>query len=292
MKTSRTEFIDANGLKLCIRHWGKESAPKLFMVHGWMDIAASFQFVVDSFKEDWHVIAPDVRGFGHSEWAKGDYWLADYLADLEVVLDYYSPKVPVKLVGHSLGGKIVSVYAGLRPDRIEKLVSMEGYGIAENQPEMAYDRLVRWLDAKKKPKRLRQYKNRAAVIAKMMANNPRLTAEKADFLSNYWAEPLENGEWRFLADPKHKLVPSLTRLDEILVCWSKITAPTLFIEGEFSWLGIRKKDPQQAQKEIMRRASCISKLEYVVVTDSGHMIQHDQPEQVAAYIEQFMMRPY
>lgn len=70
MKVSRTEFVDAYDMRLCVRHWGDESAPKLFMIHGWMDISASFQFVVDAFKCDWHVIAPDMRGFGHSGWQK------------------------------------------------------------------------------------------------------------------------------------------------------------------------------------------------------------------------------
>ena len=87
MKVSRTEFVDAYDMRLCVRHWGDESAPKLFMIHGWMDISASFQFVVDAFKRDWHVIAPDMRGFGHSGWAKGGYWFPDYLADLEALLD-------------------------------------------------------------------------------------------------------------------------------------------------------------------------------------------------------------
>ncbi len=291
MKPSRTEYIDANGLRLCVRHWGPEDAPKLFMLHGWMDISASFQFVVDAFQKEWHVIAPDVRGFGHSEWAKGDYWLADYLADLEAVLDHYSPDEPVNLVGHSLGGKITSVYAGIRPNRIARLISMEGYGIAENLPEMMPGRIEKWLDAKKNPKRLRPYKDRQAVVNKLMANNPRLTEERADFLADYWAEQTPTGEWKFMADPKHKLVPSLTRLDEILACWKRITAPVMFVEAEHSWMGIRRRDPEHAQEEIIRRASCIPQLEYVVVMDAGHMMQHDQPEQVASLIERFMDEP-
>lgn len=80
-----------------MRHWGDEDAPKLFMVHGWMDISASFQFIVDAMKRDWHVIAPDLRGFGQSEWAVGGYWFPDYLADLEAMLNHYSPDEPVRL---------------------------------------------------------------------------------------------------------------------------------------------------------------------------------------------------
>lgn len=107
MKVSRTEFVDAYDMRLCVRHWGDESAPKLFMIHGWMDISASFQFVVDAFKCDWHVIAPDMRGFGHSGWAKGGYWFPDYLADLEALLDHYSPNEPVRL--------IVTAWEGISP---------------------------------------------------------------------------------------------------------------------------------------------------------------------------------
>ena len=109
MKVSRTEFVDAHDIRLCVRHWGDADAPKLFMIHGWMDISASFQFVVDALTRDWHVIAPDMRGFGHSAWAQGGYWFPDYLADLEALLDHYSPDAPVRLLGHSLGGNVTSV---------------------------------------------------------------------------------------------------------------------------------------------------------------------------------------
>ena len=67
MKASRSEFLDIRGLRYHVRTWGNASAPKLFLLHGWMDVSASFQFVVDELRRDWHVIAPDWRGFGLSE---------------------------------------------------------------------------------------------------------------------------------------------------------------------------------------------------------------------------------
>ena len=68
MTPSRSRFLSIRGLRYHLREWGLEGAPKLFMLHGWMDVSASFQFVVDELAADWHVIAPDWRGFGQTEW--------------------------------------------------------------------------------------------------------------------------------------------------------------------------------------------------------------------------------
>ena len=99
MKPSRSEFISVRGLRTHVRHWGRQGAPVIFMVHGWMDVGASFQFVVDSLAGDWHVIAPDWRGFGQTERSGGDtYWVPDYLGDLDAMLDHYSPGAAVNLL--------------------------------------------------------------------------------------------------------------------------------------------------------------------------------------------------
>ena len=101
------------------------------MVHGWMDVAASYQFVVDAFAQDHYVIAPDWRGYGLTESPPTDnYWFPDYLADLDFLLDHYSPDAPVHLVGHSMGGNVAMLYAGSRPQRIRRLVNLEGFGMA------------------------------------------------------------------------------------------------------------------------------------------------------------------
>ena len=147
MTPSRSEFLTIRGLRTHVRHWGREDAPKLFMAHGWMDMSASFQFVVDALRGDWHVIAHDWRGFGLTERSGSDtYWFPDYFADLEAILDHYSPGEPVNLLGHSMGGNIVSVYAGVRPERIAKLINLEGFGLPATRPEQAPGRYAKWLD--------------------------------------------------------------------------------------------------------------------------------------------------
>ena len=114
MKPSTSLFIDIRGLRYHIRSWGDNDAPKLFMLHGWMDVSASFQFTVDALKGDWHVLAPDWRGFGLTDWAPADYWFPDYVADLDVLLNLLSHDEPATIVGHSMGGNIAGLYAGAR----------------------------------------------------------------------------------------------------------------------------------------------------------------------------------
>ena len=110
MKASRSEFISIRGLRYHVRHWGDAHAPKLFALHGWMDVSASFQFMVDCLQRDWHVIAPDWRGFGLTDRSGADsYWFPDYLGDLDALLQHFSPAAPVDLLGHSMGGNVACI---------------------------------------------------------------------------------------------------------------------------------------------------------------------------------------
>ena len=290
MKTSRSEFITVRGLQYHVRHWGREDAPKLFMMHGWMDVSASFQFVVDCLQREWHVIAPDWRGFGETESSGADcYWFPDYLGDLDAILDHYSPEQPVNLLGHSMGGNVVCLYAGVRPQRIQRLINLEGFGLPGTVPAQAPGRYAQWLDELRDTPMLRAYADKREVAARLQKNNPRLTDERADFLSGHWAAPDENGEWRLLADPAHKLVsPILYRVEEILACWQQITAPVLWVEAEdteaWRWMGPK----EQARIEIDRRIGFLRDVKTASIADAGHMLHHDQPQRLAALIEDFL----
>ncbi len=290
MKHSRSEFITIRGLRYHVRHWGNEDAPKLFMVHGWMDVAASFQFVVDCLRRDWHVIAPDWRGFGLTDSNGRDcYWFPDYLGDLDALLAHYSPDEPVNLLGHSMGGNVVCIYAGVRPQRIRKLINLEGFGLPATRPEQAPGRYAQWLDELRESPELRAYPAQAQVAARLQKNNPRLTDERAAFLSSHWAAPNDQGKWAVLADPAHKLGnPILYRVDEVLACWQAITAPVLWVEADdtnaWRWMGPK----EEARGEIDRRIKFIPNVTTAMIHDAGHMLHHDQPEALAALIENFL----
>jgi pimeloyl-ACP methyl ester carboxylesterase len=290
MTPSRSEFLTVRGLRTHVRHWGRDGAPVIFMVHGWMDVAASFQFVVDALEGDWHVIAPDWRGFGLSERAHADtYWFPDYVADLDAILDHYAPDGAVNLLGHSMGGNVVGIYAGVRPARVRRLINLEGFGMPASNPEQAPRRYAKWLDELRDPPVLRAYPTRAAVAARLQKTNPRLSDARADFLSRHWAAQNEAGDWEILGDPAHKKPnPILYRVEEVMACWSAITAPVLWVEAEdtnmWQWMGPKA----EARVEIDRRLAQLAQVSTHMMADAGHMLHHDQPQELARLVEQFL----
>ena len=290
MLPSRSEFITVRGLRTHVRHWGREGAPKIFMVHGWMDVGASFQFVVDCLENDWHVIAPDWRGFGLTERTASDtYWFPDYVADLDAMLDHYSPGDAVNLLGHSMGGNVVSLYAGVRPQRVRRLINLEGFGLQQTRPEQAPKRYAKWLDELREPPTLRSYPSREAVAARLQKTNPRLSDQRAAFLSQHWSAQNAAGEWEILGDPNHKKPsPLLYQVEEVLACWKQITAPVLWVEAEdtnmWQWMGPKP----EARIEIDRRLAHLADVRPRMMADAGHMLHHDQPEALARMIEDFL----
>jgi pimeloyl-ACP methyl ester carboxylesterase len=290
MMPSRSEFLPVRGLRTHVRHWGREGAPKLFMLHGWMDVSASFQFVVDCLAGDWHVIAPDWRGFGLTERAGTDtYWFPDYLADLECILDHYAPGSAVDLLGHSMGGNIASLYAGVRPARVARLINLEGFGLARSRPEQAPGRYAKWLDELREPPAMRSYASLDEVAARLRKTNPRLSSARAAFLAQHWSSPNADGQYEILGDPAHKLIsPLLYRVDEMMACWRQIAAPVLWVEAEDTnmWLWMGPKE--QVRAELEHRLAQLANVTAKMMPDAGHMLHHDQPELLARMIEQFL----
>ncbi len=291
MKTSRSEMIAVRDHMYHCRHWGNPDAPILVMVHGWMDVSASFQFVVDHLQQDWHVIAPDLRGFGLTTGPKTDsYWFPDYLADLDALLHHYSPDAPVNLIGHSMGGNIVALYAGIRPERIARLVVLEGFGLPTTTPDQAPGRYRKWLDELRSAPSMKPYASVAQVAQRLQKTNPRLSDARADWLAQHWSAPNAQGEWVILGDPAHKLSsPVLYRVEEVMACWSSITAPVLWVEAAdtdvWSWIGGKERGRAEAD----RRLTFFKQVQKEMIQDAGHMLHHDQPEQLAAMIEGFVL---
>jgi pimeloyl-ACP methyl ester carboxylesterase len=292
MKESRSEFVDARGVRLHVRHWGSPDAPMLFMLHGWMDVGASFQFVVDALACDWQVLAPDARGFGLSDWpvaqrGGGHYYFPDYLADLDALLDRYAPGAQVNLVGHSMGANLSLLYAGVRPQRVRRVVDLEGFGLPAMRASQAPGRIAQWLDDLRAPPTLRSYANLDEVADRLIRTNPRLPLARARFLAQHWSREEADGRFHLLADEAHKLRgPTLYRLDEASAVWARVQAPVLHVEA--------KDSPTLAAfagelpiAEFKTRFAVVPDWREEIVADAGHMIHHDQPERVAALIESF-----
>jgi pimeloyl-ACP methyl ester carboxylesterase len=286
VKVSRSQLVNIRDLAYHVRTWGDPDAPKVFMLHGWMDVGASFQFLVDALERDWHVIAPDWRGFGKSAWCADGYWFADYIADLEAIVERFAPGEAARLVGHSLGGNVVTLYAGIRPKRVSKVVSLDGFGIPAESAEAAPKKYIKWLDALNDPPAFAPYASLAEVADRLQKNNARLPRDKAEFLAAHWAEALPNGSARLVSDPRHKLpFPIVYRIEEVRAIWARVEAPVLWVGADASfvskWLG-------EGDAGLQQRTRALRDCRFVTIPDAGHMLHHDQPRAVAAVIEPFL----
>ena len=290
LRPARSRFLTLRGLRHHLLEWGTPGhRPPLLMLHGWMDVAASFQFVVDALGGDRHVIAMDWRGFGLTESSGSDsYWFPDYLGDLDALLDAVSPDAPVDLLGHSMGGNLVMSYAGLRPGRVRRLINLEGFGLPDTKPEEAPRRAIQWLDELKQPTSLKPYASLAEVAARLCKTNPRLAADKALWLAAHWSRETSPGRFELLADPAHKRAnPTLYRWAEVEAQWRGIQAPLLWVEGAATPFPAFWGD-RFPISELERRRAVVPQTRFVTLPDAGHMLHHDQPELLAQALEEFL----
>ena len=280
MKPSRSETLLIRGQKYHCRLWGDASAPKLFMLHGFQDESASWQFTVDALQEDWFVIAPDWRGYGLSEWSRSDsYWIPDLIGDLDFLLDHYSPEEPARIVAHSMGAGIAAMYAGARPDRVSHFVNVDGFGPPGARQDPPARRLGKWLRQLHEDTEQRPYADFEEFALRMQSENHRLTDERARFIVQHWgkAEPDRSVVRR--ADPAHKRINPLPFAnEELLACWQQTSAAVLWIAGAQSGLMERL---YSIPDEFEKRSACYLELQIERIEDSGHNVHHDQPEHLA-----------
>ena len=302
-RPARSEFIALRSLRYHLRRWdaaqpAAADTPPLVLLHGWMDVGASYQFVVDAlpqgFAQGRTIIAPDWRGFGLTRpEPKPDYYaFANYLGDLDQLLKHCAGDRPVDLVGHSMGGNIAMLYAGERPERVRRLVNLEGFGLPATRPAQAAQRYAEWLDALDALQggafALNTYDSADSVARRLVKTNPRLAPDKAAWLARHWAQPDAAGRWHILGDAAHKTPnPQLYRADETLAIHSAITAPVLAVEADSDSMGRWWKD-RYSLDEYHQRLQVVPDCRTAVVENAGHMLHHDQPETVAALIEQFL----
>lgn len=287
---SRTESLSLRGLRYQVRHWGPVDAPPVFFLHGWMDASPTFQFVVDALQQTWHVIAPDWRGYGGSEYLGRPYWFPDYYADLDALLAHYSPDVPARLVGHSMGGSVAAIYAGLRPERVAQLVVLDFLGLKPPPVEQGMaETLQVWLDGIAAPPRMRSYRDRGQLARWLVAANPRLLPERAEFLAMEMGRPSADGQVELACDPWHKIpAPYPYRIEDVMDCWRRVAAPVLQVVAEQGY--VRQRFGDVDAPEFRRRTACFRQLKVETVVDAGHNLQHDQPEAVARLLEDFLER--
>jgi pimeloyl-ACP methyl ester carboxylesterase len=299
---ARSHFIAARGLRHHVLIWGDLSQataqqPLLVLAHGWMDVGASFQFMVDALRQipGWEtrpIAAIDWRGFGQTDTPTSDsYFFADYLGDLDALLDDLSPKgQPVDLLGHSMGGNVVMLYAAVRPERIRRLINLEGFGMPATQADEAPGRYVKWLDEIKAPVHMKDYDSVDGVAKRLQYTNPRLRADFALWLAGQWARE-EGGRWVINADPAHKRSqPFLYRVEEVQAFLKRLTMPVLFVEATET-VYFLLFNGRFSRDEFLERVKLVPNFKLESIAEAGHMVHHDQPLELANHIANFLNAP-
>jgi pimeloyl-ACP methyl ester carboxylesterase len=271
-----------------LTRWGQppsESLPPIFLLHGWLDAGATFQFMVDALRRDWPLVALDWRGFGRSEWPQQGYWFPDYLGDLDALLEQLSPEAPARIVGHSMGGNIACSYAGVRPERVRCVINLEGFGLARTSSQQAPGRMRKWLHQLKTPSERKGYASFEELAGIIQFRYPRFTAEQAAFVAAAWGKLDADGRVRLAGDPRHHWVnPVLYKREDAEACWRELRAPLLMLVGEESdhLLKLGVDGTTAAFRAIFPR------IEIASIAGAGHMLHIERPELVAPLVESFL----
>jgi pimeloyl-ACP methyl ester carboxylesterase len=288
LRAPRQEMLRVRGLDMHLTRWGPPPSASLspvFLLHGWLDAGATFQFMVDAMRRDRPFIALDWRGFGRSEWPQQGYWFPDYMGDLDAVLDQLSPNVPACLVGHSMGGNIAVSYAGVRPERVRCVVNLEGFGLPRTSPAQAPGRMRKWLEQLKAASPRKDYASMEELAGIIRFRYPRFTAAQAAFVAQAWGRLEADGRVRLLGDPRHHWVnPVLYKREDAEACWREVRAPLLLVLGEES--NLLPKLGADGSEEAFR--AIFPHIEISRIAGAGHMLHIEKPDLVAPLVESFL----
>jgi pimeloyl-ACP methyl ester carboxylesterase len=279
-----SHYFYSQRLKLHYVDWGNPDKPPLLLIHGGRDHARNWDWVARDLRLDYHVIAPDLRGHGDSQWSiGGSYSMVDYTLDVAQLLAAVQA-FPVTIVGHSLGGSIALQYTGTYPELVEKVVAIEGLGpppgMIVDRP--ANERMRTWIAemqslARRHPHR---YATLDEAVARMQEANPRLTAEQARHLTVHGSYRDEDGTYLWKFDNYVRATsPYLFNMKDAAELWSGITCPVLLLRGTESWASDPEKDG---------RARAFRSYRFFNIERAGHWVHHDQLDTFLGHLRDFL----
>ena len=279
-----SHYYYSQRLKLHYVDWGNITKPPMVLLHGGRDHARNWDWIAQELRGDYHIIAPDLRGHGDSEWARGgQYALIDYVLDITQLLDQLQ-LFPIVIMGHSLGGAVACQYSGIYPERVKRLIALEGLGPPCEQLRRgpAHERMQKWIHqmqafAGRHPRR---YPNLEDAVQRMQEANKHLSAEQARHLTIHGLYRNEDGtySWKF-DNYVRSNSPYEFNMEEARSIWERITCPTLLLRGTESWMG----DPEQDG-----RASAFQNARCVNIKNAGHWMHHDQFDTFLRVVREFL----
>lgn len=274
-------------LRLHYLDWGNPTAPPLLLLHGSRDHCRSWDWLVQELRQQWHVITPDLRGHGDSQWSSdGQYSTTSLIYDLAELIEQLQ-LAPLTLVGHSLGGSVCVRFAGIYPDKVRKLASIEGLGLSSRLPaqdaqvEIA-ERMQKWIGEQRQlaTREPHGYSSIEAACARMQEANQHLSPQQIRHLTEHGVKQNDDGTYSWKFDNYLRSRPPVDMTSEqIQTLWSRISCPTLLIYGNQSWASNPQVD---GRIKYFRNAQVAS------IDGAGHWVHHDQPQQVMALLKEFL----
>jgi pimeloyl-ACP methyl ester carboxylesterase len=274
-------------LRLHYVAWGDRDAPPLLLVHGGRDHCRNWDWVAERLRNDYHIIAPDLRGHGDSQWMiGGSYNQLDYVYDIAQLL-HQTRMTPTTIIGHSLGGSISLSYTGLYPDNVVRLVAIEGLGpppqMLKMRTEQAVnERIDEWIEGLRKTagRTPRRYRSLEEAFQRMQEENPHLSADQARHLTVHGSNQNEDGtySWKF-DNYVRNFFPVGLSPEQSNALHGRITCPTLLIRGTESWASDPSRDG---------RAKHFRNARVVNIEKAGHWVHHDQLDEFMQVVQAFL----
>ena len=264
-------------LRLHYVDWGNPGAPPLLMVHGGRDHCRNWDWLAARLRDRWHIIAPDLRGHGDSQWSTdGSYRMDCYVYDLAQLI-HQQQLAPVTIIAHSLGGNIATRYTGIYPDTVRRLVAIEGLGasprIMQDRAKQPLDERMRsWIDEQRQlAGRLpRRYASVEEAFKRMQEENKHLSPERARHLTEHGVNQNEDGTFSWKFDNYVRSWPAFDMTSvEVESLWSRISCPSLLVYGSESGASNPNLDG---------RAKHLKNATVVTIDGAGHWVHHDQFE--------------
>jgi pimeloyl-ACP methyl ester carboxylesterase len=276
-------FYESQGLRLHYVDWGNESAPPLILVHGGLDHCRNWDAIARELQPHFHVMAPDLRGHGDSEWAKGSsYSLTDNVYDLTRLMRFAGLH-DAALVGHSMGGMVALAYAGTYPGRVSRLVVLDGAFLSGSQPAPIHEQMSRWIDQLDRISEHQEstFQTVEEAAKRLSARNKRLTRALALHLASHGVRKGADGLYRWKFDHYQRArAPYRLPPEDYIALWSRITCPTLLMWGDESFL------PDPAGLLAHFKGAELQK-----IAGAGHWLHHDRLDVVLASLRRFLGAP-
>jgi pimeloyl-ACP methyl ester carboxylesterase len=285
MREPETYPFVSQGLRLNVCAWGKPESPTLILLHGVRDHARSWDKIASAFAENWRVLAPDLRGHGDSDWARGGFYPTEGhifdLAELATRLDRFA------LLGHSLGGNIALRYAALFPEKVTRVIAIEGLShspksVAERQAKPIETHLRDWIERQREiaARPPRRYATLDEAIARVRGEHPRLDPDFVAHLARCGVRDNPDGTFSFKFDPALRVFPPVELgAEDAARLWSLVLCPALLVYGADSWASNPLHDG---------RARHFRNAEAATLESAGHWAHHDQRDAFLSLAQRFL----